>query len=134
MGGETILKLIQTVTVKQILTETTKNQLETDYETQRQQLKKEIEHLHFELKKLEKTKKFQVSSLRKQFEKEIQNRSEKEKLLDFQIQQLHMLPLGSEIKSDEVQALLEINEGDSWDAFQQKRSIIIKDGIVDEIR
>lgn len=128
------MKLIQTVTVKQILTETTKNQLETEYETQRQQLQKEIDQLQFELKKLEKTKKFQVSSLRKQFEKEIQNRAEKEKLLDFQIQQLHMLPLGSEIKSDEVQALLEINEGDSWDAFQQKRSIIIKDGIIDEIR
>jgi YlqD protein len=128
------LKLIQTVTIKQILTETTKNQLEIDYETQRQQLEKEIDHLQFELKKLEKTKKFQVSSLRKQFEKEIQKRAEKEKLLDFQIQQLHMLPLGSEIKSDEVQALLEINEGDSWDTFQQKRSIIIKDGIVDEIR
>ncbi|WP_080846470.1 YlqD family protein [Cytobacillus gottheilii] len=128
------MKLIQTVTIKQVLTETTKNQLETEYETERQQLLKEIDQLHFELKKLEKTKKYQVSSLRNQFEKEIQKRAEKEKLLDFQIQQLHMLPLGSEIKSDEVQALLEIKEGDSWDKFQERKSIIIKDGIVDEIR
>ncbi|KAB2335397.1 MULTISPECIES: YlqD family protein [Bacillaceae] len=128
------MKLIQTVTIKQVLTETTKKQLETEYDTERQQLLKEIDQLHFEMKKLEKTKKYQVGSLRNQFEKEIQKRAEKEKLLDFQIQQLHMLPLGSEIKSDEVQALLEIKEGDRWDSFQEKKYIIIKDGIVDEIR
>ncbi|MEW9108566.1 YlqD family protein [Cytobacillus gottheilii] len=128
------MKLIQTVTIKQVLTETTKKQLETEYDTERQQLLKEIDQLHFEMKKLEKTKKYQVGSLRNQFEKEIQKRAEKEKLLDFQIQQLHMLPLGSEIKSDEVQALLEIKEGDRWDSFKEKKYIIIKDGIVDEIR
>ena len=34
-------------------------------------------------------------------------RKEKIKLLEFQIEQLHILPLGSEIKEKEVQALVE---------------------------
>ena len=60
--------------------------------------KKNSEQLQFELKKLEKTRKFQQEELKCHFEKEIQSRLEKVKQIEFQIEQLHMLPLGSEIK------------------------------------
>ena len=56
------------------------------------------------------------------------------KLLDFQIEQLHILPLGSEIKETELQGIVEINEGDHWDEFLSGKTIIVKDGIVAEIR
>ena len=97
-------------------------------------MQKEYEQLHFELKKLEKAKKFQPSALKNHFEKEMQKRHDKEKLFEFQIEQLHMLPLGSELKEKEVQALVEVNIGDNWDEVMRKPTIIIKDGIIEEIR
>ena len=104
------------------------------YHSRKLQLQKECDQLRFELKKLEKTKKYQPSNLLKHFEKEVENRQEKVKLTDFQLEQLHILPIGSEIKEREVQALIELNEGDRWEEFLTSKTIIIKDGIVAEIR
>jgi hypothetical protein len=59
---------------------------------------------------------------------------EKEKLIEFQVEQLHMLPLGSELKEKEVQALVEIKIGDIWDGRIGQPTIIIKDGIIEDIR
>ena len=128
------MQLIQTVVVKQILTENSKQKLFVQYNTRRLQLQKECDQLQFELKRLEKTKTFSPGALKKHFEKEIQMRREKEKLLEFQIEQLHMLPLGSELKEKEVQALVEINVGDVWNERVGQPTIIIKDGIIKDIR
>lgn len=128
------MKILQTVVVKQVLTENSKQKLFETYSLRKQQLEKECDQLRFELKKLEKTKKFQPGSLIKHFEKEIHIRQEKTKLLDFQIEQLHILPLGSELKEKEVKAIVEIQQGDRWEDVQSGKTIIIKDGIVDEIR
>ncbi|MBS4189206.1 YlqD family protein [Bacillus sp. FJAT-49705] len=128
------MKILQSVVVKQVLTENSKSELLDKYRSNKQQLQKECDQLRFEMKKLEKTKKFQQISLNKHYEKEIQMRQEKIKLLDFQIEQLHMLPLGSELKEKEVKAIIEIEEGDRWEDVQSGRTIIIQDGIVKEIR
>jgi hypothetical protein len=133
MGG-IIVKILQTVVVKQILTEKSKQKLLYQYMERKLQLQKESDQLLFELKRLEKTKKFQMNGLKNHFEKEIQKREEKQKLLEFQIEQLHMLPLGSELKEKEVQALIELNVGDSWEERLRQPAIIIKDGIITEIR
>lgn len=128
------MKILQTVVVKQILTENSKQKLFENYLLRKQQLEKECDQLRFEMKKLERTKKFQPASLIKHFEKEIQLRQEKAKLLDFQTEQLHILPLGSELKEKEVKAIIEVQEGDRWEDIQNGKTIIIKDGIVNEIR
>ena len=128
------MKILQTVAVKQILTEASKQKLLDQYMAGRLQLQKECDQLQFELKRLEKTKKFQTNSLKNQFDKEIQIRKEKEKLLEFQIEQLHMLPLGSELKEKEVQATVELKVGDRWEERIGQPAIIIKDGIITEIR
>ncbi|MGJ7922414.1 YlqD family protein [Neobacillus sp. LXY-4] len=128
------MKLLQTVVVKQILTEKSKDELFEKYQERRLQLQKECDQLRFELKKLEKTKKYQPTQLLEHFDKEIQIRQEKIKLADFQIEQLHILPLGSELKEREVQALVDVNVGDRWDEFLSGKTIIIKDGYVAEIR
>ncbi|KON89112.1 hypothetical protein AF332_21475 [Sporosarcina globispora] len=128
------MKIIQLVTVKQVLTETSKKELLAGYEAQKMKLQKESDQLRFELKKQEKTKKLHPASLKKHFEKELQMRQEKVQLLDFQIEQLHMLPLGSELKEKEVQAIIEVEEGTRWEDIEKGKTIIIKDGIVDEIR
>lgn len=128
------MNILQTVVVKQVLTEKSKQELYQKYHNKKIQLQKECDQLNFEQKKLEKSKKFQVSSLTKHFEKEIHTRQEKIKLLEFQLEQLHMLPLGSELKDKEVQAIIDIKEGDCWEDVMVGRTIIIKDGIVAEIR
>jgi hypothetical protein len=128
------VKIIQTVVLKQILTETSKDKLLNKYEGKKFQLQKESDQLKFELKKQEKLKKFPPEILKKQFENEIRNREDKKKQLDFHIEQLHILPLGSELKESELQALVEINEGDSWYDFLAEKAIIVKDGVVVEIR
>lgn len=128
------MQIIQNVIVKQILTEKSKNDLLRKYHENRNQLQKESEQLRFEAKKLERTKKFQPSSFKKHFEKEIHKRHEKIKLIDFQIEQLHILPLGSELKEKEVQTLVDVEVGDHWEDIIKNKTILIKDGIVAEIR
>jgi hypothetical protein len=132
--GGVSLQIIQTVVVKQILTENSKKNLFDHYQAQKLQLQKESSQLQFELRRLEKTKSFSPGALKNHFEKEINKRLEKEKLLDFQIEQLHMLPLGSELKEKEVQALVEVKVGESWDELLGHPEIVIKDGIIEEIR
>ena len=132
--GEMVVKVIQTVVVKHVLTETSKNRLLSKYDEKKFQLQKESEQLKFELKKQEKAKKFPPELVKKQFNNEIRNREEKIRQVDFQIEQLHILPLGSEIKDSELQALVEINVGDSWDEFSTEKTILVKDGVVVEIR
>ncbi|WP_044893792.1 YlqD family protein [Bacillus alveayuensis] len=128
------MKIIQTVEVKQILTEESKAKLLKKFEARKQSLQQECEQLRFELKRLEKAKKHSPLLLKQHFEKEINDRLEKVKLLDFQIEQLHILPLGSELKEREIQALVEVNIGDKWEEVMAPKTIIIEDGIVKEIR
>ncbi|MEH7122881.1 YlqD family protein [Bacillus sp. JJ1532] len=128
------MKIIQSVVVKQVLTENSKSELLNKYHSNKLQLQKECDQLRFEMKKQEKSKKFNAANLKKQFEKEIQTRKEKIKLLDFQIEQLHILPLGSELKEKEVNAIIDIEIGDRWEDIQSGKTIIIKDGIVQDIR
>ncbi|CAH0346958.1 YlqD family protein [Bacillus sp. CECT 9360] len=128
------MKILQNVIVNQVLTDSSKNQLLEKYKSKKAQLQKEGDQLRFELKKLEKTKKFQPASLRAHFEKEINSRQEKIKLLDFQIEQLDILPVGSELKEREVESIVDVEIGANWDELIQTKTIVVKDGIVSEIR
>ena len=128
------MKVLQTVVVKQVLTETSKERLLHNYQTKKLQLEKESEQLKFEWKKQERSKKFPPEILKRQFENEIRIRGEKIKLLEFHVEQLHILPLGSELKESELKALVEIKEGDSWEGFLAEKTVVVKDGIVVEIR
>ncbi|RLQ95766.1 YlqD family protein [Falsibacillus albus] len=128
------MKIIQKVTVKQVLTENSKQKLLGDYEKRKFQLGKECDQLRFELKKLEKTKKYASNNLKGHFEKEIESRQEKIKLVDFQIDQLHILPLGSELKDQEIQSVIDVQIGDNWDDISAGKTLIIEDGVIKDIR
>lgn len=129
-----MMKILQNVVVKQILTEQSRQKLLDKYNDQMLQLQKEYEQLQFEAKRLEKSKRFNPGEIKPQFEKEMSIRREKEKLLEFQISQLHMLPLGSELKEKEVQAIIDVSVGDAWGEPASQPVIVIKDGIIQEIR
>lgn len=128
------MKILQTVKVKQVLTDKSKQVLLERFKKNKQQLQKECDQLLFEMKKLEKSRKYPAGSLKKQFDKEIALRKEKIKVIDFQLDQLEILPIGSEILDQELQAITEINVGDQWDEVRGGKTIIVKDGIITEIR
>lgn len=128
------MKILQTVIVTQVLTESSKNRLLEQFKSKRLQLQKESEQLRFELKKLAKTRNMQPASLKSHFEKEIHQRHEKIKLLEFQMEQLEILPVGSELKEREVQSLVDVQIGANWEELIKTKTIVIKDGVVSEIR
>lgn len=127
------MQILQTVVVKQILTERSKAELMQNYESKKHNLVKECDQLRFEGRKLAKNKKYNPTKVQSSYEKEIMKREEKIKILEFQLEQIHILPIGSELKEKEVHAIVEINVGDKWEGLHSK-TIIIKDGIVHEIR
>ncbi|MBD1380022.1 YlqD family protein [Metabacillus arenae] len=126
------MKIIQSIVVKQILTEHSKQELQENFMRKKQQLERECNQLYFQLKKIEKTKNNQT--LRLQYKKEIEKRKEKIEMVDFQLEQVHTLPLGSELKEKEVQALIDIQVGDKWSEVCDEKTILLKDGIIEEIR
>lgn len=128
------MKLITTVTVKQILTENSKRKLHDSFSDRKLQLQKEIEQLHFEMKRMEKSKKYSTAALREYFNKEVNSRDEKIKLLDFQLDQLELLPIGSEIKEREIQGMIDVEVGDNWNDMIVGKTIIVKDGIIVDIK
>jgi len=134
LAGDGVMHIIQTVEVKQVLTENSKSMLLARFNARKNMLQQECDQLRFELKRLEKTKQHSPILLKQYFEKEINSRLEKIKLLDFQIEQLNILPLGSELREKEVQALIEVKIGDHWDNVASPKEIVIEDGIVKEIR
>lgn len=126
----TILKIIQKVLVKQVITEKSKKQLTKKFQQEIARLKKECEQLQFEQKKMERKYKSYQSTVKKRFAYEINLRQEKIKQLDFKLKQLEILEIGSEIVENEVDALVDIEIGMNWQEQTQPRSIVIKDDIV----
>ncbi|KIL73545.1 YlqD family protein [Bacillus badius] len=126
------MQVLRTVVVKQVLTETLKQSLLSSYQDKKSQLEKEYEQLRFELKKTERQQKGSRQQKAGFFQKEMEQRRQKIENIDFQKSQLEMLPLGSELKEKEVQALIDVQVGDRWE--ETEKTIVIKDGIVVEIR
>ncbi|HEO8419038.1 YlqD family protein [Niallia sp. FSL W8-0635] len=125
------MKILQSVTVKQVLTEATRKSISNRYMEEIQQLEKEVQQLHFEEKKQLKNHP-SGTEIKKFFRKEVTNKLEKQKTIEFQLNQLHILPLGTEIKEQEVMAVVDVQVGQAWESTN--KTIIVKDGIVVDIR
>ncbi|MDL0434143.1 MULTISPECIES: YlqD family protein [unclassified Niallia] len=126
------MQILQTVTVKQILTEQTKQALEKKLTEELLQLEKECEQFKFEEKKL--LKSHPANAIKQQISKRLANKEEKKKSLEFQLAQLHILPLGSELKEQELTGIVDIKVGDVWDEALLHKTILLKDGKVVDIR
>lgn len=132
-----MMKIIKKVVVKQVLTEKKKQSMLDDFLKQKRQVLKEIKQLEFQLhKKLKASKNnFEYqNALRTSFNKEIKERNDKVKINDYQIGQLNELQIGTEIKDQTIDSLFDLNVGDDWNAVLNNGEIIIKDGVVVEIR
>jgi hypothetical protein len=128
------VKIIQKIPVKQILTENSKNELRNNFYKHKQQLEQECQQLLFEQKKLQSKKGVSKVDIENRFKPEITKRTDKIKWITFQLEQLEILPIGSEITEDEVESLVEVKEGLDWNELNSNKAIIIKDGIVIQIK
>ncbi|MFV8827125.1 YlqD family protein [Alkalihalobacterium sp. APHAB7] len=130
------MKVIKSVAIKQVLTEKRKDQLLNELHFEKEQAVKELEQLKFQLHKKIKqhTSHEQNHTLRSNFQKEIKQREEKLRGIDFKVHQLNKLEIGTELRDGTVESICEVKIGDNWDDIFSEAEIIIKDGIVHEIR
>ncbi|MBM7647155.1 protein subunit release factor A [Bacillus ectoiniformans] len=128
------MQIIQNVTVKQVLTEKTKHTLIKAYQAKITQLQHEISQFQFEQKKAEKQHPKSRAEAAALFEKELADRQNKINNIEFQMNQLLLLPLGSELKDGEVQMLTEVRVGDCWEEISKGKTIVVKEGTVIDIR
>lgn len=124
------MNIIKKVQVKQILTNKSKNNLKQRFLEEKMRLEQECQQLLFEKKKMENKKALVKKEITKRFQNEINHRKEKISLIDFKLEQLEILEIGSEIVEKEVEALVEVKVGTHWEELNNSKAIVIKDGIV----
>src|SRR5699024_25257 len=81
-----------------------KKKLESKVKDEKKNLALKCEQLIFEKKKLKKEKKSATHKIEQRFQVEIDNRKRKINQIDFQLEQLHQLPLGSEIVETKMES------------------------------
>ncbi|WP_163579811.1 YlqD family protein [Gracilibacillus saliphilus] len=127
------MKIIKKVAVKKIVTDQSKEQLREEYQFKIFQLEQECEQLKFEQKKLEQRSANKKADIAAKFKKELSNRKDHINWYKYKLEQLDILPIGSEINDGEVEAVIDIEEGMNWDDLTEQKSIIIKDGMIKKI-
>ncbi|EMG27011.1 hypothetical protein LFLEISCH_13455 [Listeria fleischmannii subsp. fleischmannii LU2006-1] len=85
-------------------------------------------------KKVTHKNRYQPERVSDYFEHELNLRQEKIKLVDFQMEQLSVLPLGSEIRERELETIVDVMVGDKWDENTLNKTIVVTDGVITEIR
>ncbi|MRH42236.1 hypothetical protein GH741_06030 [Aquibacillus halophilus] len=128
------MKIIRKIPVKQIITENSKKKLKDQFLKDQHQLEQECQQLLFEQKKLQNKKGISKQEVFKRFQQEITRRKDRINWTTFQLEQLEILPIGSQITEDEVETLVEVEEGSNWEELLRDKAIIVKDGIVTQFK
>ena len=116
--------------IKQIITEKSKKKLHGNFNKHKMRLEQECQQLLFEQRKLQNKPGISKQEVSGRFQKEVKKRKDKIILIDFKIEQLDTIEIGSEIIEKEVEALVEVSEGSHWNELISEKAIIIKDDIV----
>ncbi len=125
------MKIIRKTKVNQVITESSKALIENNFKQDYNRLEKECHQLQFEKRKLQAKKNLSPKEVEKRFQIEIDRRQTKMKWIEYQLEQLEILPIGSEITETEIEEIVEVKVGDQWDDIMgENRSITIKDGVV----
>ncbi|HBI02579.1 MAG TPA: hypothetical protein DDY49_00935 [Paenibacillaceae bacterium] len=126
------------IKVKMILTEDSRKQLEEEFSSRKKRYELELEQLQFQGKKLllEAQRRGMEAQevVQQRMFKEESSRRKKISDLDFQIQQLSVIPDGSEVLYTTVESEIEVKVGDNWDHVINQAEIILLDGVIHEIR
>ncbi|SNZ09557.1 YlqD protein [Terribacillus aidingensis] len=123
------MKIIRKLRVDEVITESSKTAIRERLQKAAHQLDQESQQLLFEKRKLEKKQGVSKQDVHNRFQSEIRKRQEKRASIEFQLSQLDVLPIGSEILVQEVEALVEVEVGMKWDELTTHK-IVIQDGTV----
>src|SRR5699024_8740460 len=93
-------------------------------------LEQECQQLLFEKRKQQNKTSVRQQDIKNRFKQEIKKRKDKIEILNFKIEQLEIMEIGSEIIEKEVEALVEVKEGSHWEEIMEEQAIIIKDNVV----
>ncbi|WP_249869808.1 YlqD family protein [Oceanobacillus saliphilus] len=124
------MNIIKKVLIKQIVTEKSKEKIYSNFYNHKLRLEQECQQLLFEKRKMQNKPGVSKQEVEQRFQQEINNRKEKIKLIDFKIDQLETLEIGSEIIESEVEALVEVEVGSNWNDIMEEQAIVIKDDII----
>lgn len=124
------MQLIKKTLVKQVVTEKSKTNILKNFQTQKIQLEQECQQLMFEKRKLQKKTGLSKQEVSSRFQQEINKRQEQIDSINFKIEQLDTLAIGTEIIQNEVETLVEVEVGADWNKLMDEEVIVIKDGIV----
>ena len=131
------MEIIKKVVVKQILTDKSKSRLKEQFIGRQYQLNKEIQQLEFVLHKKLKANKNNINyqtSLKESFNREVKRRQDKVRQLELKLGQLDEMNMGAELREGTIQMIESVAEGDNWEEIMKGTEIVIKDGLVHEIR
>lgn len=102
------------------------------------QLEVELEQLSFERRKLlhraEKQGREAVQQAEERLQQEVAERQSKIENFKAQYGQIEQLKEGSEIVQSQVESEVTVAVGDNWEELMRETEIVLKDGIVHEIR
>ncbi|WP_245578042.1 YlqD family protein [Alicyclobacillus herbarius] len=133
-----MLTIRQPVAVKIVMTETTKQQIIAEYRRQIEQLTMELDQIEQQGRQAIEQAMAQggeiAQRVREQVEEERNKRIQQREELIQQIQQIQQMPLGTEVQNMTVETTIDVHVGDDWSEILRGAEIIVKDGIVQEIR
>lgn len=136
--GRLCLEIRQPVAVKLILTETTKQQIVQEQRRQIEQVMNELEQIDSQGKEALTQAMAQggefAQQVRAQIENEKNTREQRREELFQQMQQIQQMELGTEIQNMTVETVVTVNPGDDWTKVLLGSEIIVRDGVIAEIR
>lgn len=124
------MQIIKRILIKQVVTEKSKQSLREKFEQEMIQLDRECQQLRFEQKKLKNKYNTAKMEVTERFQQEIQQRKDKIMMIEFKIEQLELLEIGSEIVEKEIDGIMEVKIGMRYDEILGEKAIIIKDNEV----
>lgn len=133
-----MLTIRQPVAVKFILTEETKQNWLAELRRLINATIAELEELEFRgkqwLRDAEKQGEAGVEAANQRIEMERTQRVERREQLIAQLSQIQQMDLDSEVPNGTVETSVDVSVGDPWDKVLQGSEIIVKDGVIVEIR
>lgn len=133
-----MLTIRQPVAVKFVLTEDTKQAWLAELRRVINATIAELEELEFRGKQwvrdAEKQGEAAVQAAEQRIEEERGQRVERREQLIQQLSQIQQMDLGSEVPNGTVETTADVEVGDSWDKILLGSEIVVKDGVIAEIR
>lgn len=133
-----MLTIRQPVTVKFILTEGTKQRIVNDLQQMIAQVMNEMEQIEEQGKTFMEQAKQEgpesIAALEAKIQEELGKRVERREQLFQQLSQMQQLELGTEVTQGQVETTVDVKVGDDWNKVLMGSEIVVKDGVVVEIR